>query len=64
MAKKKEETIREAVISVKTFKSIQHKVVYIATKEGRSISNLVERILTKEILTYEKKNGRIPLKFP
>ena len=64
MAKKKEETIREAVISVKTFKSIQHKVVYIATKEGRSISNLVERILAKEILTYEKKNGKISLKFP
>jgi len=64
MSKKKEEINREAVISVKTYKSIQHKVVYMATRQGRSISNLVERILSKEISTFEKKNGKIPLKFP
>lgn len=62
MIRKKKEKIRQTVISVKTFKCIHQKVVYMANYEDRSISNLVERLIRKEIIAFEKKQGKIPLK--
>lgn len=54
---KLEET-REAVMSIKTFRSIQRKIEFMARQKDRSVSNLLERILKKEILAYEKKIGK------
>jgi len=58
------ERTREAVMSLKTCRSIQIKIEYMADIDGRSVSNLLERILQKEIKAYEKKHGRIPITRP
>jgi len=40
---------------------VHAKIKKIAKKESRSMMNMIEYLVKKEIERYEKKNGEIPL---